>query len=73
MQRGGIDLGAGQAAAEHREALDRSPAGGVGGGEQILALGDELAEALAVTPALAELADRLQLVVVWACDRHLRL
>jgi hypothetical protein len=52
--------------------VDRLPPGGVGGGEQILALGDEPAGALAPATALVELADLFELLVVVAGDRHQR-
>ena len=65
-----LHLGAGQTAPGGGETLDRRPAGGVGRGEQILALRDEPARPVALTPALAELADLLELLVVGAGDRH---
>ncbi len=70
LERGRVDFDAGQAATGDGEPLHRCPAGRVGGGEQILALGDELAQPVALAPALAELAEGLQLLVLGAGDGH---
>ena len=69
-QQLGLDLHPWQAAAGRAIPLDRLPAGGVGGREQILALGDETPGELARAAALAELADLLELLIVLAGDGH---
>jgi hypothetical protein len=63
------DGDAGQAAAVGREARVRVPPGGVGGVQQILALGHEQPQLVAPLAA-GELADLLELFVVGAGDRH---
>ncbi len=68
----GLDLNPRQSAAGGAEALERRPAGGVCGLEQILALGDEAAGALTRTASHPQLANLFEPLVVGACDGHRR-
>jgi hypothetical protein len=64
----GLDLDALEPAARRDVALARRPAGRIGGGQQILALGHEGARALTAAPP-GEPANFLELLVVGAGDQ----
>src|SRR5205807_2011137 len=64
----GLDLDPRQTAARGAIALDGMPSVRVGRPEQVLAFGDEPPSAVARAPALAELSDLLELLVVLARD-----
>ena len=61
-----------ESAAGRDESRDRCPAGGVGGRQQVLALGHEPAQPGALAAAPVQLADFLELLVVGACNRQVR-